>query len=233
VDRRLDHVIDYSVRGAQLGDIDAIGRAGTLFYYRDDGDLRPVLNLLEEAGGKGHWPSAFLLGYHYWEGRRTARDGNLAVKWLKLAAHNGSHPAELVLAQCHAAGFGVRKDVARAEQMFAAVEKVEPRFQNDFAWQLAVSPHDDLRDGARAVQIMEGVLSRRENVSAARVDTLAAAYAEAGRFEDAAKTQRRAISLLATDPQLKGHPEALARSRKDFESRLALYLAGKPFRREP
>jgi TPR repeat protein len=232
VDRRRDRVLDYSLRGAQLGDADALGRTAMLVYEDGSWEVGEVLRMLEEAAGRGHLPSALLLGYHYWEGRRTARDGKLAVKWLKLAAQKGSHAAELVLAQCHASGFGVRKNEIRAEELFAAAAKVEPHFRNDFAWQLAVNPNEDVRDGARAVRIMEALLSHRENVSAARVDTLAAAYAEAGRFAEAAATQRRAISLLLRDPDLESQPGALARIRADFESRLALYVAGKPFRRK-
>jgi TPR repeat protein len=230
--RRLDRVIDLSVRGAQLGDRAALGRAAEWYYHEGTLELRQVLDLLEEAAGKGHGPSAYLLGYHYWEGRRANRNGQLAVKWLKLAAQNGYQEAELVLAHCHATGFGTRKDPAHAERLYAAAARLEAHLLNDFAWQLAVSPHDDVRDGARAVQIMEGVLREAENVSATRVDTLAAAYAETGRFEDAVKTQRRAISLLPRGPWPEGVPEAVARVRRDLESRLALYVAGKPYRRE-
>ena len=50
------------------------------------------------------------------------------------------------------------------------------------------------------------------------VDTLAAAYAELGRFEDAVKWQQKAAELA---------PEA---SKPEYEARLALYREGKPFR---
>jgi len=53
------------------------------------------------------------------------------------------------------------------------------------------------------------------------LDTLSAAYAEAGQFEEAVKTQSLAIEL-ASEAQ-----------RLDLESRLALYREQKPYRDEP
>lgn len=53
------------------------------------------------------------------------------------------------------------------------------------------------------------------------LDTLAAAYAEAARFDNAAEWQQKAIELA---------PEA---QKEDYRSRLKLYREGKPYRSEP
>jgi len=63
---------------------------------------------------------------------------------------------------------------------------------NNLAWILSTTPDDALRNGARAVELAEKAnrLSGENNLVFTR--TLAAAYAEAGQFEDAIKTARRA-----------------------------------------
>ena len=69
---------------------------------------------------------------------------------------------------------------------------------NNYAWLLATSPDAAIRDGERAVSLMEELLSegRREP---AWVDTLAAAYAEAGMFNEAVETQEEALSMFDPD----------------------------------
>ncbi len=57
---------------------------------------------------------------------------------------------------------------------------------------------------------------------AAALDTLAAAYAEAGRFPEAVATARKAVNL-ATQEKNQGLADRL-------QARLALYEAHKPFR---
>jgi hypothetical protein len=56
------------------------------------------------------------------------------------------------------------------------------------------------------------------------VETLAAAYAENGKFEKAVKWQREALELFA--PKAKAYPEL----HKAMEARLKQYEAGKPYR---
>ena len=79
---------------------------------------------------------------------------------------------------------------------------------NNYAWLLATSPDAAIRDGERAVSLMEELLSagRRE---AAWVDTLAAAYAEAGRFDEAVEMQEEALTLF--DRNFDGYDEAVER----------------------
>ena len=52
-------------------------------------------------------------------------------------------------------------------------------------------------------------------------DTLAAAYAEAGDFENAVKWQQKAVDM------------ADERWEEEFRSRLDLYKVGKPYHQEP
>ena len=71
---------------------------------------------------------------------------------------------------------------------------------NSMAWIMATSPDDRLRDGRRAVAYAEKAVGN-SSPDINFLDTLAAAYAEAGRFEEAIAIENRIISLLAAARQ--------------------------------
>jgi len=98
----------------------------------------------------------------------------------------------------------------------------EPLLARTMAWWLATCPDAAQRDGARAVR-WAGRLNERTGGKDARIlDTLAAAYAEAGRFGEAVATARKAQAAARAADQA-----ALA---AEVEQRLALYAAAKPYR---
>jgi Flp pilus assembly protein TadD len=66
---------------------------------------------------------------------------------------------------------------------------------NNLAWLLATSSETRIRDGARAVELAERAVHLERGDHPIIIATLAAAYAEAGRFPDAVKTARRALDL--------------------------------------
>jgi tetratricopeptide (TPR) repeat protein len=86
---------------------------------------------------------------------------------------------------------------------------------NNLAWLLATTHQSGLRNPQEAVILAERVASWNRH-SPSVLDTLAAAYAAAGRFEAALETQTRAVNLVPDDnPAL----------RRDLESRLSRYRA--------
>ena len=70
---------------------------------------------------------------------------------------------------------------------------------NDLAWLRATSPDARLRDGPEAVRLAEKACQLSGGKVTLSVGTLAAAYAEAGRFDDAIKTAQKAIALAMTE----------------------------------
>ena len=92
---------------------------------------------------------------------------------------------------------------------------------NDLAWLLASRPQAEERDGARAVRFAERACELTQYQWTIMVGTLAAAYAEAGRFPEAVATAEKAIAL-ATQA---GDQALLARNRQLLE----LYGAGQPY----
>jgi tetratricopeptide (TPR) repeat protein len=93
---------------------------------------------------------------------------------------------------------------------------------NNMAWILATWPNFSLRDGLKAVALAEradSLTSRQNQVVAA---TLAAAYAETGRFQEAVRTAERAMRLAASEGN-----EARALSIRE---QLETYKTGNAFR---
>jgi Flp pilus assembly protein TadD len=97
-----------------------------------------------------------------------------------------------------------------------------PTALNNLAWALATSPDDQLRNGADAVRLAQHACELTHDSQPLFLGTLAAAYAEAGRFPEAVATAEKA-EQLATNTG----PTALsAKIRQSLE----LYRAGKPYR---
>ena len=91
------------------------------------------------------------------------------------------------------------------------------------AWLLATSPDPLVRNGAQAVVVAERANQVTGYENPVALDTLAAAYAEAGRFDNAVATAARAEQLA----RAAGQSELADR----FASRLARYREKKPFHR--
>jgi tetratricopeptide (TPR) repeat protein len=96
-----------------------------------------------------------------------------------------------------------------------------PQAANDLAWLLATNPDEKLRNGAEAVQLAERACRMTDFRNPGTLDTLAAAYAEDGRFEDALATARKALTLAVSSG-----PPGLA---EELRKRLRLYEKRQPF----
>lgn len=109
-----------------------------------------------------------------------------------------------------------------AVQDFSEVIKQEPEaFQvfNMLAWVLATCPDGHVRDGKRAVELATKACELSNWEIPGCIDTLAAAYAEAGDFENAVKYQKQAAGM-------KDIPE---NTRTNVFSRIELYQQRKPY----
>ncbi len=106
---------------------------------------------------------------------------------------------------------------------FEIVVKEQPEddsILNNFAWVLATSPDDQLRDGKRAIELATKACEVTEYKEAHILSTLAAAYAETGDFENAVKWSRKAVEL--------GTPEGEV--DQQLQNELDSYLEKKPWR---
>ncbi len=87
---------------------------------------------------------------------------------------------------------------------------------NNFAWVLATSPEDKLRDGKRAVELATKACELTDYKQAHILSTLAAAYAESGNYEEALKWSKKAVELSKTGAD-KEIQENLAKELKSYE----------------
>jgi protein O-mannosyl-transferase len=103
--------------------------------------------------------------------------------------------------------------------------KTDPGALNNLAWILATCPDDSVRNGSEAVRDAEQACNLTGFKQTGMIGTLAAAYAEAGRFPEAITTAETAIKLAtdAGDSQFATENQQL----------LQLYRAGKPYRAKP
>ncbi len=100
-----------------------------------------------------------------------------------------------------------------------------PKMINDLAWYLATSSDSTLRDAGEAVRLAEIANQRSFGRHPAILDTLAASYAESGRFREAVAVARKALRLARAKDE-----KALA---NDIAKHLALYRMGRPLRMSP
>jgi len=114
---------------------------------------------------------------------------------------------------------------APAAEYFALAVQATPDtpfLMNRLGWLLATSPEDGVRDGARAVAVAERAVALTSRLDAMSLNTLAAAYAESGRFDAAVATAREALAVARGTGQQEFLPELTMR----FE----MYQRGEPSR---
>jgi tetratricopeptide (TPR) repeat protein len=93
---------------------------------------------------------------------------------------------------------------------------------NELAWRLATHPDAQFRDATQAVKLAGRAVALTRTNDAAVLDTLAAALAEAGRFDEAGQTARQAARLAESARQ----PELASQIQK----RAVLYQSRRPYR---
>jgi tetratricopeptide (TPR) repeat protein len=121
--------------------------------------------------------------------------------------------------------YAARGQRALAAQQFAlavAAAPDNPFLLDRLGWLLATSPEDGIRNGVRAVEVAEravAVTGRQDTMS---LDTLSAAYAEVGRFDDAVAAVREALALA----ERQGNQSTVP----DLTARLSLFQSHQKFR---
>ncbi len=148
--------------------------------------------LMSAEGGNAAAQDA--IGLMYELGRGVAKNETEAARWYEKSAEQGFPDGEVNLGYLLALGKGVKRDYGKAAEWFRhAAEGGYLEGKSSLAWLLATCPDDRVRDGGRAVEILEPVVNggMRHPVL---LDTLAAAYAETGAFSLAVDLAREALS---------------------------------------
>ena len=112
-----------------------------------------------------------------------------------------------------------------AVEAYREALRLKPDFAaalNRLAWLRATQPDEHLRNGNEAVELAERACKLSENKTPKFLNTLAAAYAEVGRYPEAIATVEKAAKLAETS----NDKELTATIQKALE----LYRANRPFR---
>jgi tetratricopeptide (TPR) repeat protein len=117
-----------------------------------------------------------------------------------------------------------RKQTREAVERFHRALKAQPNWPetlNNLAWILAANPDATVRNGSEAVILAERACKLTDYKEPLLLGTLAAAYAEAGRFPDAVSSAEKARALALAAGQ-----EAIAKKNLEL---LVLYRAGRAY----
>lgn len=212
-------------RAAELGDSDAIHQlAGVLLYGpQDERDPKLAVHFLRRAATDGNARAAYRLSRLLLAGVHVPRDIEQAAHWMSRAAEGKEPLASLWLSELYAKGLGVPRNTSESQRLRQrALATANVPVKNLFAWELAVSEDERLRNGPLAVEIMRALLEDPAMRRPTYIDTLAAAYAEAGDLPAAMAAQQDAIAAFTTE-------NSTPASRESMQRRLELYRAGRAY----
>jgi tetratricopeptide (TPR) repeat protein len=136
--------------------------------------------------------------------------------------HERQHAFDVLKAVLSEIGASREVEAARVKHLAAlrvAAEKDDLAALNNLAWIMATSSDSAIRDGRTAVVFAERAVAKTGRKDPGMLDTLAAAYAEAGDFAKAVDAQQEAIALCQDE-----------RRKTDFTTRLKLYASKTPCR---
>jgi tetratricopeptide (TPR) repeat protein len=163
-----------------------------------------------------------LMGAYATRGRiwYAKKDYARAVSDFDLAIKRQPQLAVLYLSRAEAQQRQGAYDKAIADYGEAVdIEPKNPLFLNNLAWLLATCKDGKYRDGKKAIETGTKACELTEWKEPGYLDTVAAAYAEAGDFTAAAKWQTKAIELIKDEKE-----------KDDYRTRLKLYEAKQPYR---
>jgi len=149
------------------------------------------------------------------------------IRLLTQAARAGHAGASALLGEYYATGTYIPRDTSVAVTYFTqASDAGDLDARNNLAWILATYPDPMIRDGDQALALIRPLAMLYENWR--HLDTMAAAYAELGEYEQAVATQTRAL-VLAQRNATQGSVIDL-KQLEHMRERLQLYQRGQSFR---
>jgi len=116
------------------------------------------------------------------------------------------------------------EDYDEAIADYESAVKADPGYAlacNNLAWLQATCPEGEFRNGVQAVEKATRACELTNWKNASYIDTLAAACAEAGNFDEAIKWQKKAVDLLPKEQRSRYH-----------KAKVKLYQAGQPYHRQ-
>ena len=181
-----------------------------------------AMKWLQKSAHQGNAVAQDYIGHMYLQGVGVKQNTAIAVDWFRQAAENGHIDAQYKLGSLYYLGEGIERDYRQAATWLRAAARQHHVYaSNDLAWLLATCPDKRIRDGEESIRLAEWVVNSSSG-DFRYIGTLAAAYAESGRFNDAVKTQTEAIEIMQEDDPL----------YKEFRDQLESYKENQAWREE-
>lgn len=160
--------------------------------------------------------------------RAIARHGKAQLDWaladldeaVKLDPKSAEAFRNLSIVRFQLRDFAGALDAAETSVRLAPADTAS---LNHLAWVLSTAPFTDLRDGTKAVRLARKADEISGGTDADVKDTLAAALAEDGQFDEAQKVLAKALELYSPDDS----------DRPEAEKRMSLYKNRQAFRSDP
>ena len=148
---------------------------------------------------------------------------DIALEWLARAAAQDQAQANALLGEYYLTGSGVAPDLRQAIRFLEAGSQAgDLTARNNLAWVLATTREDGLRDGERSLALIRPIALMLGGWQ--HYDTLAAAYAAVGDFEQALQVQQQAIASASASLGTESMEVAA------MNARLTEYQSGRPIR---
>jgi len=154
------------------------------------------------------------------------REPDRLVEIINRAAQDPFEPVRILAPRAGASACFDRGLISNALAICRGAMLAKPQDDwicNRLAWTLATCPDATVRNGEEAVDAATKACELTQWKNGGWIDTLAAAYAEAGDFQRAIEFEERALQTgTATEPE-----------RREMQKRLALYRKSQPYRDQP
>ncbi len=219
---RYEQAIDVAREGLVVGPLSPVLRftLGAALVFRGE-TAEGIAQLQMASAIKPAWTEAHVL-----LGATLARQGKLeaATQHLQTAVRLEPNNAD---AHCRLAiAYSAQRQTAPAVAEYSEALRLHPDLAgalNNLAWIRAAHDQAEFRDGPEAVRLAERACQLTTNQVPMFIGTLAAAYAEAGRYEDAVAAARKARELALAAGQ-----NDLVRKNEQF---IELFSARRPYRK--
>lgn len=206
------HAIQQCRQSAEQGD--AEGQLNLGFMYLNGHGVEQsntiAVQWFNRSAEQGYAPAQAALGLLYYKGQLVKQDYLTAAYWFRKAAKQDNAQAQSSLGLMYRNGHGVKQDNDQAiHWLNKSAEQGHVTAINALAWNYASCnfgcDDDKAIHWATKLLTTPGIAQKQ-----AELDSIAAAYARAGKFDSAIKVQEKAIALLSNEKEIVGYKERLA-----------------------
>lgn len=193
-------------------------------------DPKKALEWLERASNNGNARAAMFTASLLMQDPAQFGDAHYRrmLPHLQRAANASNGMAMVELSHFYVEGLaGLPRDCKQAADWQARAEEAGiEHARNEQVWTLATCPIPTQRDPARALELAQFMIERKDKLSSGELDTVAAAFAANGKFDQAVAYQTEAV---AKAPEEFTDRKTRAATIKRMKGRLADYRKGRDY----